>query len=382
MMLLTVLAAGAAIAGTGMVAFRSDAAKDRSMRQDGGNTVTMLCLCCTDNLAVFDRVVNSELDDAPEERPATDSVSPGYRVVVRDCQTDPATDGWRRYRSYMHEARESDARRIVGALVDAYGLMAFLASSDEPDGDRFMPDFLIALSPAVSNFKGTSMACDPKKADDAYVAAMETLARSRDWTAVADNLMKRAEPLKAVILNSLESSAEFPKIGDVRGVPSKGFWAFDKDTACESWMRGGFSEQELAAAREQREQMEKDARPYAGPTFKEEVVRDTLLARDAVFRGDHARRNYAKGYIRRAADFLVAEVAEVSDPHPWQSWMQQKQRGLDDYRDSVAKAAAERAAQDLKRENQMREDDVAKAAAERKKREDDMLNPAAASSPP
>lgn len=319
MMLLTVLAAGAVVVGTGFVAVRADSSKQGYMNKSSAATITVLGLCSSANVQTFEKVVHSEVDDTPR------GGRPGYNVVVRDCQTDDAGGAWRRFRSYLREAKIADSRDLAGVVVDAYGLLAMLRSFSEPGASDFVPDFVVAVSPIDSTKKlegaYETMACErPGEPRDAKtIEELEKLKagiasltddKKAELTAIADGVDK-------IVLASIESPFGQPEhMGQntvFRGTATRGFLTFDKAEVCASWMKGGFTSEELAQARAERERLEREARP-AEPRFAEEVAADVKRSKEAVFRGEVRGRMYCRGELRRAVDDLVDNIKEGLAP--------------------------------------------------------------------
>lgn len=347
MMLLTVLAAGAVVVGTGFVAVRADSSKQGYMSRSSGDTITVLGLCSSANLKTFEKVVHSEIDDTPQ------GGLPGYSVVVRDCQTDSAEGAWRRFRSYLQEARNADTRGVAGVVLDAYGLLAMLRSFSEPGGDSFLPDFVVAMSPIdlTKELKGAyeTMACErPGEPKDAKT--IEELEKLRAAiTSLTDEkkaaLKAVSDSVEKIVLASIESPFGQPEYmeqnTEFRGTATRGFLTFDKGGVCASWMTGGFTSEELAQARAERERLEKEARP-AEPRFAEEVAAEAIRAKEAVFRGEVRGRKYCRGDLKRAVDDLVKNIKDGLEPSQLQRRIEGAETAVKDGVRGVFEAADRR----------------------------------------
>lgn len=324
MMILTVLAAGAVIVGTGMVAVNADSSKRSLMSKSRGNTFMVLALSASANLKTFEKVVHSELDDTPSDD------LPGYNVVVRDCQTSTPDIAWRRFRSYLQEAKNAAFNDRVGVVLDAYGLLAMLWSFSEAGGEQYVPDFVIAMSPV--DFKTSldgyeTMACerpgepkDSKTVKDLEDMRKSFLDKDNKFIAAKENSIKEImQGVKHAVLSSIESPFEMPDyLGQVSGTPTRGFLTFDKNTVCASWMAGGaWTAEELSQARLERERLEKESRS-SEPTFAEELRADAKNAKEAVFRGEVKGRKYCGGHLKRLADQLLRQIP--IGPSQFQEW--------------------------------------------------------------
>lgn len=346
MMLLTVLAAGAVVVGTGFVAVRSDSSKQNFMSRSTGNTYVVLGLCSSANVKTFEKVVHSELDDTPG-----DGV-PGYNVIVRDCQTDSADGAWKRYRSYLQEAKNASNRGLrAGVVVDAYGLLAMLVSLAKPGGNDYLPDFVVAMSPidATTSVQAAyeTMACE-RPGEPKDTGTVEQLEKLRDLLAnLTDEeksaLRANASRVEKIVLASIESPFDKPEYMDspvqFQGTATRGFLTFDKNDVCASWMKGGFTAEELAQARVERERIEKESRS-AEPRFAEEVAAEAKRAKDAVFRADVRGRKYCRGMLKSAVDQLVKK-ADLG-PSPLQRWTDEKEGRINDGVRGVFDAAERR----------------------------------------
>lgn len=345
MMLLTVLAAGAVVVGTGIVAVKSDSSKQNFMSRSSGNTFVVLALSSSANLKTFEKVVHSELDDTPGEG------LPGYNVIVRDCQTDDAEGAWRRFRSYLQEARNASNRGLrAGVVLDAYGLLAMLRSFAEPGGDQYVPDFVVAMSPIDSTTKlqnaYETMACE-RPGEPKDTSTVEELEKLRTkLSTLSDEEKARittlSASLKKIVLASIESPFGQPDYmrGDARGTATRGFLTFDKNDVCASWMKGGFTAEELAQARVERERLEKESRT-AEPRFVEEVAAEAKRAKEAVFRADVRGRKYCKGMLKSAVDYLVKKIDDLG-PSPLQRWANDREDNINDGVRGVFDAAERR----------------------------------------
>jgi hypothetical protein len=346
MMLLTVLAAGAVVVGTGFVAVRSDSSKQNYMSRSSGNAYVVLGLSSSANLKTFEKVVHSELDDTPGEG------LPGYNVIVRDCQTDDADGAWRRYRSYLHEARNASNRGLrAGVVVDAYGLLAMLLSMAKPGGNDYLPDFVVAMSPidATTDLKSSyeTMACErPGEPKDTGIEHLVKMRELVDKLADEEKsaLKTNASKVEKIVLASIESPFDKPDYMDVpvkfQGTATRGFLTFDKNDVCASWMKGGFTAEELAQARVERERLEKEARP-AEPRFAEEVAAEAKKAKEAVFRADVRGRKYCKGMLKSAVDELVKKIGDLG-PSPLQRRANDREDTINDGVRGVFDAAERR----------------------------------------
>jgi hypothetical protein len=353
MMLLTVLAAGAVVVGTGFVAVRSDSSKQNFMSRSSGNTYVVLGLSSSGNLKTFEKVVHSELDDAPGDVRSSREGLPGYNVIVRDCQTDDADGAWRRYRSYLQEARNASNRGLrAGIVVDAYGLLAMLLSMAKPGGSDYLPDFVVAMSPidAKTNLQAAyeTMACE-RPGEPKDTGTVEQLEKMRDLLdKLSDEekaaLRTNASKVEKIVLASIESPFDKPEYMDspvqFQGTATRGFLTFDKNDVCASWMKGGFTAEELAQARVERERLEKESRT-AEPRFAEEVAAEAKRAKEAVFRADVRGRKYCKGMLKSAVDDLVRKIADLS-PSPLQKWTNEREDSINDSVRGVFDAAERR----------------------------------------
>lgn len=321
MMLLTVLAAGAVIVGTGLVAVRADSSKQNRMDPSSGNTLMVLALCSSANLKTFEKVVHSELDDAPGDVGSGREGLPGYNVVVRDCQTDDADGAWRRFRSYLQEARSASNRgQRAGVVLDAYGLLAMLRSFAEPGGHDYLPYFVVVMSPIDATTelrKYETMACE-RPGEPKDTKTIEELEKMRVALAnftdeQKDAVTTNTAKVEKIVLASIESPFGTPEYMDpveFRGTATRGFLTFDKNDVCASWMKGGYTAEELAQARVERERLEKESRP-AEPRFAEEVATEAKRAKEAVFRGEVRGRKYCKGMLKAAVDALVRKIGDL-----------------------------------------------------------------------
>lgn len=310
MMLLTVLAATAVVVGTGFVAVGSDSSKQNYMNQSSGDSYVVLAMCSSGNLKTFEKIVHSEIDDTPGDG------LPGYNVVVRDCQTY-AEGAWRRFRSYLQEAKNASNRGPrAGVVLDAYGLLAMIISFAKPGGDQYLPDFVVAISPIDSttnlNNAYETMACNrPGEPTDNTIEELEKLKTimseftSEEKAAVETNVSK----IEKIVLASIESPFGEPEYmqGVSRGTPTRGFLTFDKNNVCASWMKGGYTSEELAQARVERESIEKESRQIE-PRFTQEVAEEASRLKNAVFRGEVKGRKYCKGLLKSAVDELVKKI--------------------------------------------------------------------------
>ena len=350
MMLLTVLAAGAVVVGTGFVAVRSDSSKQNFMSPSSGNTFMVLAMCSSANLRTFEKVVHSELDDTPV------GGLPGYNVVVRDCQTDNADGSWRRFRSYLQEARNASNRGLrAGVVLDAYGLLAMLMSFAKPGGEEYLPAFVVALSPIDSTTKlenaYETMACE-RPGEPKDTRTIEELDNMRAILANLTNEEKaaintNASQVEKIVLASIESPFGQPEYMPFpvmfRGTATRGFLTFDKNDVCASWMKGGFTAEELAQARVERERLEKESRSME-PRFSEEVVAEAKRAKEAVFRGEVRGRKYCKGMLKSAVDELVQNIGNNGNlgPSPLQRWADNREVNINDRVRGVFDAAERR----------------------------------------
>lgn len=341
MMLLTVLAAGAVVVGTGFVAVRSDSSKQNFMSRSSGNAYVVLALSSSANLKTFEKVVHSELDDTPGDVGSGREGLPGYNVIVRDGQTDDPDGAWRRFRSYLQEARNASNRGLrAGVVVDAYGLLAMLMSLAKPGGDQYLPDFVVAMSPidANTNLRNAyeTMACE-RPGEPKDTGTVEELEKMRDLLdKLTDEeksaLRTNASRVQKIVLASIESPFDRPDyMADpikFQGTATRGFLTFDKNDVCASWMKGGFTAEELAQARMERERLEKEARP-AEPRFAEEVAAEVKKAKEAVFRGEVRGRRYCKGMLKSAVDELVTKIGDLG-PSPLQRWASDREESIND----------------------------------------------------
>jgi hypothetical protein len=346
MMLLTVLAAGAVVVGTGFVAVRADSSKQGYMSRSSDDTITVLGLCSSANVKTFEKVVHSEIDDTPR------GGLPGYNVVVRDCQTEDPEGAWRRFRSYLQEAMNADRRDVAGVVLDAYGLLAMLRSFSEPGGGDFLPAFVVAMSPVdlTKELKGAyeTMACE-RPGEPKDTKTIEELGKLRDSIASLTaekkaDLEANSTRVEKIVLSSLESpfgQPEYMPNTTFRGTATRGFLTFDKGGVCASWMTGGFTPEELAQARAERERLEKEARP-AEPRFAEEVAAEATRAKEAVFRGEVRGRMYCKGELKRAVDDLVQKIKGGLEPSQLQKRVDGAAAAVDDGVRGVFEAADRR----------------------------------------
>lgn len=346
MMLLTVLAAGAVVVGTGFVAVRADSSKQGYMTKTDGNTFMILALCSSANLTNFEKVVHSELDDSPRDD------FPGYNVVVRDCQTDNPEGAWRRFRSYLQEARVADNRdRRVGVVLDAYGLLAMLASFAEPGAEQYLPDFVVAMSPVdfeTKELKGAyeTMSCE-RPGEPKDTKTIEDLEKMRvALSSLSDDkkaqITKMAASVEKTVMASIESPFEAPEYMEgatLEATPTRGFLTFSKDDVCASWMKGGYTAEELAQARSERERLEKEARP-AEPGFAEEVAMDAKKAKAAVFRGEVRGRLYCRGVLKKTVDDLLQKIG--TGVNKFQTWAAEKEEKVNEKVRGVFEAADRR----------------------------------------
>lgn len=314
MLLLTLMAAGAAAVATGVIVMKSDS---KRLPPSSGNTVTLLCLSSVEGADVFRKVVESELDDT-----ASAADRPGYRLVFRTVPADG--EPRRRFVSALAEARDSDHRTTsagapyVGAIVDAAGFKAFVTAfsgTGYSDADAaYLPDFLVVMSPALNADDADVVknvahwSCDGKVA-----AGFGKLAK-----ADCDTALSRVK--LTVVMQGMETP--FPRFqfqhadADGRGavvvkdVPGRGYLVFDALRVCTQ--KAGAVELTMGLTDAQHEQLrkerllsEEEAPPvHVLPQFARDVAQ-VAATRGAYLCGRH---------LRDAVDMCVSET--VMAPHP------------------------------------------------------------------
>ena len=317
MLMLTVLAAGAAALSTGVVVMKST----KDLPDSSGNTVTVLCLCSAESEQVFRAVLESELDDT-----AKSADKPGYRLVFRtvDTSLSPAEQG-RRFASVMVEARASDHRSTEegdpfgGVVMDAAGAAAFVRLHTAGGiQDAYMPDFAVVVSPAP----GKSVPL----VDDKTVDDKGNFASFAHWSC---DEPKDPKPFASIPVSAYDAAfAEVPRVVvlqgmespyagmastapgtrgkvTVREVPNKRFLVFDVERVCPGKKVGGadasrFTAEQLEAARKERRVLE----PEAEKSFKLPDAVSSAMNVTAT-RG----QNLCGGLIRQAVDSCVQETA-------------------------------------------------------------------------